>query len=114
MSGGRTKVAEGVAPDRVGVVRAARRVVPLDQQSRPLELVLVRRGRLTDLHHEHGIKHCPMSITYSHQHFGSAIPPNADAGWIGEAWPGSSYLDRDLDRISISVDNDYSPTATPP
>ncbi len=27
------------------------------------------------------------------QHLGYAIPPQADAGWIGEAGPGPSYLD---------------------
>ncbi|WP_328739236.1 hypothetical protein OHA91_12440 [Streptomyces erythrochromogenes] len=29
----------------------------------------------------------------SDQHLGYAIPPQADAGWIGEAGPGPSYLD---------------------
>jgi hypothetical protein len=27
------------------------------------------------------------------QHIGYTIPPQADAGWIGEAGPGPSYLD---------------------
>ncbi len=34
-----------------------------------------------------------MNIRYSLQHLGYAIPPQADAGWIGEAGPGPSYLD---------------------
>ncbi len=42
---------------------------------------------------EDGVKHCSMSILYALQHIGYLIPPQADAGWIGEAGPGPSYLD---------------------
>ena len=42
---------------------------------------------------EDGIKHCSMNILYSLQHLGFVIPPQADAGWIGEAGPGPSYMD---------------------
>ncbi|MDX6197733.1 MAG: hypothetical protein QOJ79_884 [Actinomycetota bacterium] len=42
---------------------------------------------------EDGIKHCAMNILYSLQHLGYVIPPQADAGWIGEAGPGPSYLE---------------------
>jgi multimeric flavodoxin WrbA len=42
---------------------------------------------------EDGIKHCAMNTLYSLQHLGYVIPPQADAGWIGEAGPGPSYLD---------------------
>ena len=42
---------------------------------------------------EDGIKHCAMNILYSLQHLGYTIPPQADAGWIGEAGPGPSFLD---------------------
>ncbi len=42
---------------------------------------------------EDGIKHCSQNILYSLQHIGFTIPPQADAGWIGEAGPGPSYLD---------------------
>ena len=42
---------------------------------------------------EDGIKHCSMNVLYSLQHLGFVIPPQADAGWIGEAGPGPSYLD---------------------
>jgi multimeric flavodoxin WrbA len=42
---------------------------------------------------EDGIKHCSMNLLYSLQHLGYTIPPQADAGWIGEAGPGPSYLD---------------------
>ncbi len=42
---------------------------------------------------EDGVKHCAMNILYSLQHLGFTIPPQADAGWVGEAGPGPSYLD---------------------
>jgi multimeric flavodoxin WrbA len=42
---------------------------------------------------EDGIKHCAMNVLYSLQHLGFVIPPQADAGWVGEAGPGPSYLD---------------------
>jgi multimeric flavodoxin WrbA len=42
---------------------------------------------------EDGAKHCAMNILYSLQHLGYSIPPQADAGWVGEAGPGPSYLD---------------------
>jgi multimeric flavodoxin WrbA len=53
---------------------------------------------------EDGIKHCSMNILYSLQHLGFAIPPQADAGWIGEAGPGPSYLDPD----SGGPENDFT------
>ena len=43
---------------------------------------------------EDGVKHCAMNVLYSLQHLGYTIPPQADAGWIGEAGPGPSYLDK--------------------
>ena len=42
---------------------------------------------------EDGVKHCAMNILYSLQHLGYTIPPQADAGWIGDIGPGPSYLD---------------------
>ena len=47
---------------------------------------------------EDGVKHCAMNTLYSLQHLGYVIPPQADSGWIGEAGPGPSYLDRGLGR----------------
>jgi hypothetical protein len=38
-------------------------------------------------------KHCAQNVLYSLQHLGYTIPPQADAGWIGPAGPGPSYLD---------------------
>ena len=43
---------------------------------------------------EDGGKHCSMNILYSLQHLGFAIPPQADAYWVGEAGPGPSYCDK--------------------
>jgi multimeric flavodoxin WrbA len=42
---------------------------------------------------EDGVKHCAMGMLYALQHLGYVIPPQADAGWIGEVGPGPSYLD---------------------
>lgn len=42
---------------------------------------------------EDGVKHCAMSILFSLQHIGYTVPPQADAGWMGAAGPGPSYLD---------------------
>jgi multimeric flavodoxin WrbA len=42
---------------------------------------------------EDGVKHCASNVLYSLQHLGYVIPPQADAGWIGPAGPGPSYLD---------------------
>lgn len=53
---------------------------------------------------EDGVKHCSMNILYSLQHLGYAIPPQADAGWIGEAGPGASYLDQG----SGGIENDFT------
>ena len=53
---------------------------------------------------EDGIKHCAMNVLYSLQHLGYTIPPQADAGWIGEAGPGPSYLDPG----SGGPDNDFT------
>ena len=39
---------------------------------------------------EDGIKHVAMTCLYALQHIGYTIPPQADAGWIGEAGPGES------------------------
>ncbi|MFB8076866.1 flavodoxin family protein [Streptomyces sp. NPDC056013] len=42
---------------------------------------------------EDGVKHCAINVLYSLQHLGYTVPPQADAGWIGPAGPGPSYLD---------------------
>lgn len=53
---------------------------------------------------EDGVKHCAMNILYSLQHLGYVIPPQADAGWIGEAGPGPSYGDDG----KVGLDNDFT------
>jgi multimeric flavodoxin WrbA len=57
---------------------------------------------------EDGIKHCAQNILYSLQHVGYTIPPQADAGWIGEAGPGPSYGDKLDDGTIAGVDNDFT------
>jgi len=57
---------------------------------------------------EDGIKHCSMNILYSLQHIGYTIPPQADAGWVGEAGPGPSYGDELDDGTSAGIDNDFT------
>lgn len=57
---------------------------------------------------EDGIKHCTMNILYSLQHLGYTIPPQADAGWIGEAGPGPSYGDELEDGTKAGIDNDFT------
>src|SRR4051812_46544352 len=53
---------------------------------------------------EDGVKHCAMNVLYSLQPLGYVIPPQADAGWIGEAGPGPSYLD----ERSGGPENDFT------
>lgn len=57
---------------------------------------------------EDGIKHCAMDVLYSLQHLGFTIPPQADAGWIGEAGPGPSYGDVLADGTRVGLDNDFT------
>ena len=57
---------------------------------------------------EDGIKHVGMGVLYSMQHVGFTIPPQADAGWIGEAGPGPSYGDELDDGSRAGFDNDFT------
>ncbi len=57
---------------------------------------------------EDGIKHCAMDVLYSLQHLGYVVPPQADAGWIGEAGPGPSYGDDDGKGGRVGIDNDFT------
>ena len=57
---------------------------------------------------EDGIKHCAMGILYALQHVGFTIPPQADAGWIGEAGPGPSFGDERDDGSRAGFDNDFT------
>lgn len=57
---------------------------------------------------EDGVKHCAMNILYSLQHIGYTIPPQSDAGWIGEVGPGPSYGDKQEDGTVAGIDNDFT------
>jgi len=57
---------------------------------------------------EDGIKHCAMNVLYSLQHLGYTVPPQADAGWIGEAGPGPSYGEKLEDGSIAGEDNDFT------
>jgi multimeric flavodoxin WrbA len=57
---------------------------------------------------EDGIKHVAMSALYGLQHLGFTIPPQADAGWIGEAGPGPSYGDETEEGRRVGFDNDFT------
>ena len=57
---------------------------------------------------EDGIKHCAMNMLYSLQHLGYAIPPQADAGWIGEAGRA-----RRTSTAARAAPRTTSPTGTP-
>jgi multimeric flavodoxin WrbA len=50
---------------------------------------------------EDGVKHCAMGMLYALQHLGFSIPPQADAGWIGEVGPGPSYGDTEWNGKKI-------------
>jgi multimeric flavodoxin WrbA len=56
---------------------------------------------------EDGVKHCAMNVLYSLQHIGYTVPPQADAGWIGEIGPGPSYGDDDNGK-KYGFDNDFT------
>jgi len=57
---------------------------------------------------EDGIKHVAMGVLYALQHLGYTIPPQADAGWIGEAGPGPSYGDEQDDGSRVGFDNEFT------
>jgi multimeric flavodoxin WrbA len=47
---------------------------------------------------EDGAKAASRSLLYALQHVGFAVPPHADAYWVGEAGPGPSYRDAGRDN----------------
>jgi multimeric flavodoxin WrbA len=57
---------------------------------------------------EDGIKHVARDVLYSLQHIGYTIPPQAEAGWIGEAGPGPSFGDERKDGTRIGFDNEFT------
>ncbi len=67
-----------------------------------------RVGGVVVTGNEDGIKHVAMSVLYSLQHLGYVVPPQADAGWIGEVGPGPSYGDRLDDGTVAGADSDFT------
>ena len=57
---------------------------------------------------EDGIKHCASNVLYSLQHIGYTIPPQSDAGWIGEAGPGPSYGTSSMTAAGPAPDNEFT------
>ncbi|MEX0996860.1 MAG: flavodoxin family protein [Flavobacteriaceae bacterium] len=61
---------------------------------------------------EDGVKHCAMGMLYALQHLGYSIPPQADAGWIGEVGPGASYGDTEWRgeklKTPVGFDSDFT------
>ncbi|MDT8369748.1 MAG: flavodoxin family protein [Longimicrobiales bacterium] len=57
---------------------------------------------------EDGIKHVAAGVLYALQHLGYTIPPQADAGWIGEAGPGASYGDEAEDGSRVGMENEFT------
>jgi multimeric flavodoxin WrbA len=53
---------------------------------------------------EDGVKHVSFNLAYSLSHLGFTIPPNGDAGWIGEIGPGKSFGDDD----AVGYDNAFT------
>ncbi|EAP88913.1 hypothetical protein OA2633_01154 [Oceanicaulis alexandrii HTCC2633] len=57
---------------------------------------------------EDGVKHTAMTLQYALSHIGYAIPPQADAGWIGEIGPGLSYGDEGEDGTPAGRQNAFT------
>lgn len=57
---------------------------------------------------EDGVKHTSMSLLFALQHLGLTIPPQADAGWVGEIGPGPSYGDPREGREPVGFDSEFT------
>ncbi|MEX2364176.1 MAG: NAD(P)H-dependent oxidoreductase, partial [Balneolaceae bacterium] len=44
---------------------------------------------------EDGYQQCARNVLFSLERIGFSIPPQAAAGWVGDAGPGASYLDEE-------------------
>lgn len=67
-----------------------------------------RVGGVVVTGNEDGVKHVAMNVLYSLQHLGYVVPPQADAGWLGEVGPGPSYGDRLDDGTIVGADSDFT------
>lgn len=56
---------------------------------------------------EDGVKHVAQSVLFALQHIGYLIPPQSDAGWIGEVGPGASYGDQSP-HGPVGFDNEFT------
>lgn len=54
---------------------------------------------------EDGVKNCAKTLLFDLQHIGFSIPPQADAGWIGDYGSGPSYLDKEANAQENSSTN---------
>lgn len=57
---------------------------------------------------EDGVKHCAMGMLYALAHIGYMIPPQPDAGWIGEIGPGPSYGDEKEGGGRVGFDSEFT------
>lgn len=57
---------------------------------------------------EDGVKAVASETLYAMAHIGFMIPPQPDAGWIGEAGPGPSFGDKLEDGTLAGLDNDFT------
>lgn len=57
---------------------------------------------------EDGVKAVASETLYAMAHIGFMIPPQPDAGWIGEAGPGPSFGDELEDGSRAGLDNDFT------
>ena len=68
-----------------------------------------RTGGVLVTGNEDGVKHVAMGALYALQHLGYMVPPQADAGWIGEVGPGPSYGDDPEEGdVPVGFDNDFT------
>ncbi|CAN5168308.1 flavodoxin family protein [soil metagenome] len=64
-----------------------------EENARGQNVYYGRAGGCIVTGNEDGAKHVAMNVLYSLQHLGYAIPPQADAAWLGPVGPGPSYLE---------------------
>lgn len=67
-----------------------------------------RAGGVLVTGNEDGYKHVGRELVYSLQHIGYTVPPQADAGWVGPAGLGPSYLSDE----GGGKDNDFTQQTT--
>lgn len=76
-----------------------------DQNDKGQYIYYGKAGGCVITGNEDGVKHCAMGMLYALQHLGYSIPPQADCGWIGEAGPGPSYMDKEANAYDNAFTN---------